>query len=136
MAEEPLLAPGPSLRATRVRRILARLGRVDGVRGGLIVAPDGFLIATTVSAGGDVDALAALTATLGRELELGVNRLEQGVFDAAVFTAADGTLVLGGSAVGYLAVVAARAADVGRIRAEMKRALAAVQRVWAGRPEA
>ena len=136
MAEPPLLAPGPSLRATRVRRILTRLGRVEGVRGGLIGAPDGFLLAATVSAGGDIDGLAALTATLGRELELGASRLEQGAFDAAVFTAADGTLVLGGSAVGYLAVVAARAADVGRIRAEMKRALAAVQHVWAGRTEA
>src|SRR4029453_2606295 len=135
MAQEPPIAPGPSLRAARVGRILARLGRVEGVRGALIVAPDGFLIAATMSPGGDIHALAALTATLGRELELGASRLEQGAFDAAVFTASDGTLVLGGSPVGYLAVVAARAADVGRIRAEMKRALAAVQQVWMGRPE-
>ncbi len=134
MAEEPLLATGPS-RAARVRQVLAGLGRVEGVRDALIVAPDGFLIAATVT-GGDIDGLAALTATMGRELEVGASRLEQGAFDAAVFTASDGTLVLGGSPVGYLAVVASRTADIGQIRAEMKRALAAVQRVWAGGSEA
>src|SRR5262245_61658726 len=136
MAEDPLLAPGPSRRAARVRGILAGLGRIEGVRDALIVAPDGFLIAATESAGGDIDALAALTATMGRELEVGASRLEQGAFDAAVFTASDGTLVLGGSPVGFLAVVASRTADIGQIRAEMKRALAAVQQVWAGGAEA
>jgi uncharacterized protein len=136
MAEEPLLAKGPSLRADRVRRVLAGLGRVEGVRHALIVAPDGFLIAATLALGGDIDGLAALTATMGRELEVGASRFEQGAFDAAVFTASDGTLVLGGSPVGYLAVVASRTADIGQIRAEMKRALAAVQRVWAGGSEA
>jgi predicted regulator of Ras-like GTPase activity (Roadblock/LC7/MglB family) len=103
------------------------------VRGGLIVAPDGFLIAAELPGGIETDALAALTATLGRELELGAGRLDQGTFDTAVLSAADGTLVLGGSPVGFLAVVADRDADVGLIRVEMKRALEGVQEVWTGR---
>ena len=127
---------GRSSRAARVRRILEGLGRVAGVRGGIIVAPDGFLIAAALGGGLETEALAALTATLGRELELGAGRLNQGTFDTAVFTAADGTLVLGGSPVGFLAVVATRAADVGLIRAEMKRALEAVQEVWTSVSEA
>jgi predicted regulator of Ras-like GTPase activity (Roadblock/LC7/MglB family) len=126
----------PTSRAGEVRRILGALVRRKGAHGGLIVAPDGFLIAADLADGIEVEALAALTATLGRELELGAGRLERGAFATALISAAEGGILLGASPVGFLAVLVEPGADVGLIRAEMKRALDAVLVVWEGRATA
>lgn len=126
-------AAASSSRAAEVRRILGALVRLKRARGGLIVAPDGFLIAAELPDGIEVEALAALTATLGRELELGAGRLDRGAFDTALISAPEGGILLGASPVGFLSVLVEPEADVGLIRAEMKRALDAVLVVWEGR---
>lgn len=123
----------PTSRAAEVRRILGGLVRLKRAHGGLIVAPDGFLIAADLADGIEVEALAALTATLGRELEMGAGRLERGAFATALISAEEGGILLGASPVGFLAVLVEPDADVGLIRAEMKRALDAVLGVWEGR---
>ena len=94
-------APRPS-RAQAFRETLSELTRLDGVRGGLIVTPDGLVITSELPPRVPVEALAALAATLGRELELGASRLERGAFRTALFSADDGTVFVGGSPVGYV----------------------------------
>lgn len=136
MAERP---PSPSAapagdagqsRAERVRRILADVAGREHVRGGVLVAPDGFVIAAQLPAEIPLEPLAAVAATLGRELELGADRLSRGMVGTAFFSAEDGTLFVGGSPVGFLAVVAGRDADVGRLRDEVKKSVDALQQVW------
>lgn len=129
-------ASGATSRAAEVRRILGGLVHLKRARGGLIVAADGFLIAADLPDGIEVEALAALTATLGRELELSAGRLERGAFATALISADEGGVLLGASPVGFLSVLVEPEADVGLIRAEMKRALDAVLVVWEGRAAA
>ena len=122
-------APAPS-RAEQVRGILAGVARLDRARGGVLVAPDGFVIDAQVRPEVEVEPLAALAAALGRELELGADRLGRGMAGTAFFSADDGSLFLGGSPVGFLAVVAEADADVARMREAVKQALDQLQQVW------
>src|SRR5262245_24582537 len=82
-------------RAREFRDLLAGLVRFDGVRNGLLVTPDGLVITSTLPADAPVEALAALGATLGRQLERG-HEPTSGGFTTAVFAAEDGSLVIGG----------------------------------------
>ena len=58
MSPEPSLPPG-SARARAFRRILAEMLKIDRVRGGLVVAADGLVIAASVPRGVAVEPLAA-----------------------------------------------------------------------------
>jgi len=122
-------APRPS-RAQAFRETLFELIRLDGVRGGLIVTPDGLVITSELPPRFPVEALAALAATLGRELELGASRLERGAFRTALFSADDGTVFVGGSPVGYLTLVADRNVSVETVRAALGRAVDRLRGTW------
>jgi predicted regulator of Ras-like GTPase activity (Roadblock/LC7/MglB family) len=117
-------------RAEQVRGILAGVARLDRARGGVLVAPDGFVIDAQLRSDVEVEPLAAVAAALGRELELGADRLSRGMAGTAFFSSDDGSLFLGGSPVGFLAVVAEPDADVPRMRDAVKRALDSLQQVW------
>ena len=103
---------------------------MDGVRGGLIVTPDGLVITSELPPRFPVEALAALAATLGRELELGATRLERGAFRTAMFAADDGTVFVGGSPVGYLTLVADRNVNAEAVRAALGRAVDRLGGTW------
>ncbi len=120
----------PGSRAGEVRRILAEVSTRQGVRGGVLVAPDGFVIESHLPADLAVEPIAALAAALGRELELGADRLSRGLVGTAFFSADDGSLFLGGGPVGFLAVVTDRDVDVQQTRDTVKRTLDALQQVW------
>jgi len=77
-------------RGRHVRDIVDELKRLYGVRGALIVAPDGFVIAAELPGTMEVDSLAALAATLGRELETSATRMGRPSFSTALFSADDG----------------------------------------------
>ena len=81
---------GRSARARELRRILAEMLKIDRVRGGLVVAADGLVIAASLPSGIAAEPLAALTATLGRELEVGADRMKRTTFRTALFSADDG----------------------------------------------
>ena len=98
-------------RAHELRRVLAELSALSRVRGGLMVTPDGLVIASTLPSTYGAEALAALGATLGRELELGADRLGRGAFRTAAFSGTEGTLIVGGHAVGFIVLVADAQAD-------------------------
>jgi len=113
---------GPS-RALAFREMLAELSKLERVRGGLIVTPDGLVITTNLPSQSPADALAAFGATLGRELELGADRLGRGGFNAAVFSAADGTIFVGGHPIGFLVLIGDQDVDVAAVRSALGQAL-------------
>jgi len=120
----------PTSRAQAFRETVFELTKLDGVRGGLIVTPDGLVITSELPPRFPVEALAALAATLGRELELGATRLERGAFRTALFSADDGTVFVGGSPVGYLTLVADRNVNVEAVRAALGGAVDRLRGTW------
>jgi predicted regulator of Ras-like GTPase activity (Roadblock/LC7/MglB family) len=104
-------APLPS-RAHMLKMTLADLTKPRGVHGGLIVTADGFVITSALPPGYAIEALGALGATLGRELELGAERLGRGLFKAAHFASSDGAIFVAGSPVGFLILIADPHVDV------------------------
>jgi predicted regulator of Ras-like GTPase activity (Roadblock/LC7/MglB family) len=102
---------------------LAGLSKLGGVQGGLIVTPDGLVIIADLPTRYGQEALAALGAALGRELELGAERLGRGRFRTALFTSSDGTIFLGGGPVGFLILIGDLNADAPSVLAALGQAL-------------
>lgn len=113
-----------------VRPLLRRLAGLPHVRGGLIVAPDGLVIAADMPGGTPPDALAALAATLGRTLEGRGPRQRRGGFVMAQLAAVDGVVFLGSTPIGFIVLLGDEAADCDAIRHALGEALDAVRRTW------
>ena len=90
---------------------------------GLVVTAD---LPDDVSA----EALAALAATLGRELEGGADHLARGQFHAAFFSAPDGTVFVGGSPIGYVILIGDATVDTTMVAAALRGALARLDGAW------
>jgi predicted regulator of Ras-like GTPase activity (Roadblock/LC7/MglB family) len=120
-----------SSRGRQVRDVVQALARAAAVRGALLVAPDGFAIAAEVPPGLAIEPLAALAATLGRELEVGASRLGRGAFQTAMFSADDGTLCLAASRIGFVVALAESQGNVPAVRAALEEAVAAFDSSWA-----
>lgn len=88
-----------------------------------MVTPDGLVIASELPPQSPVEALSALGATLGRELELGADRLGRGEFKTALFSADDGTVFVGGSPVGFLVLLADPNVDTASVLTALRQAL-------------
>jgi predicted regulator of Ras-like GTPase activity (Roadblock/LC7/MglB family) len=129
VSAEPAARP-PAARAGEFRRILAEMLRIDRVRGGLVVAADGLVITSSLPSGIAVEPLAALTASLGRELEVGADRLKRTAFHTAHFSADDGTVFLGSSPVGFVVVMGDREVNVGLVQWALRKALATLEGTW------
>jgi predicted regulator of Ras-like GTPase activity (Roadblock/LC7/MglB family) len=122
--------PAQTPRGQAFRDILHGLIRTEHVRGGAIVAADGFVITSELPKETGVEALAALTATLGRELEVGAARLGRGEVQTAVFAAEDGTLAVGATHVGFLVIIGDRELNHANARTAMRKAVAAIHEGW------
>ena len=129
MSPEPTV-PARSARAREFRRILAEMLKIDRVRGGLVVAADGLVIAASLPRGIAVEPMAALAASLGRELEVGADRLKRTPFQAALFSADNGTVFLGSSPVGFVVVLGDREVNVGLVQWALRKALATLEGTW------
>ena len=81
------------------------------------------MITSALPSESPAEALAALGAALGRELELGADRLGRGEFKSAVFSADDGTVFVSGHSVGFLVLIGDRDVDVASVRSTLGRAL-------------
>ena len=129
---EPLHLAGPRQpsRAQQVREILGKLGQLAGVRGGLIVTPDGFVITADLPPPIAVDELAALGATLGRELELGMDRLARGTFRTAFFSTDGGAIFLGGSPIGFVILLGDAGAEPAAVSPALQEAVARLEGFW------
>jgi predicted regulator of Ras-like GTPase activity (Roadblock/LC7/MglB family) len=120
-----------SSRGRQVRDIVQSLARLAGVRGALLVAPDGFVIAAEMPPSIALEPLAALAATLGRDLEVGATRLGRGAFQTALFSADDGTLFLAASRIGFVVTVAEAQANFQAIRSALEEAVTLIESGWA-----
>jgi predicted regulator of Ras-like GTPase activity (Roadblock/LC7/MglB family) len=120
-----------SSRGRQVRDVVQALARATAVRGALVVAADGFVIAAEVPGGLAIEPLAALAATLGRDLEAGAVRLGRGAFQTALFSADDGTLFLAASRIGFVVALADPQGNVQAIRAALEEAVTAIDSSWA-----
>jgi predicted regulator of Ras-like GTPase activity (Roadblock/LC7/MglB family) len=131
-AGEPLhLGEPPQLsRAQQVRDILGKLGQLAGVRGGLIVTPDGFVITADLPPPISEEELAALGATLGRELELGMDQLARGTFRTAFFSTDGGAIFLGGSPIGFVILLGDAGAEPAAVSPALLEAVARLEGFW------
>ena len=117
-------------RGRQVRDVGQTIARLHGVKGAAIVAADGFVIAAEVPEGVSVESLAALAATLGRDLEVGASRLGRGAFQTALFSADDGTLYLAASRIGFVVTLADPQANFQAIRAALEEAVTLIDSGW------
>lgn len=117
-------------RAQQFREVLGDLGRVAGVRGGLIVTTDGLLITADLPPRISAEPLAALAATLGRELEAGMDQLGSGAFRSAFFSADDGTVFVGRSPVGFLVLLGDAGADPAAVAPALRQAVGRLRNIW------
>jgi predicted regulator of Ras-like GTPase activity (Roadblock/LC7/MglB family) len=118
-------------RGRHVRDVVQELVRLHWVSGALIVAPDGFVITAELPPGMAVEPLAALAATLGRELELSAARVGRSAFQTAVFSSDDGTVFLGTTPIGFILVIADQQANLQAIRGALHEAAGLIQAAWA-----
>jgi predicted regulator of Ras-like GTPase activity (Roadblock/LC7/MglB family) len=117
-------------RGRHVRDVVQELVRLQWVRGALIVAPDGFVIAAELPPTLKVEPLAALAATLGRELEVSAARVGRTAFQTAVLSSDDGTLFLGTTPIGFIVVLADQQANLQAIRGALREAASLIQAAW------
>jgi predicted regulator of Ras-like GTPase activity (Roadblock/LC7/MglB family) len=120
-----------SSRGRQVHDIVKSLARLHAVRGALLVAPDGFVIAAEVPPTLALEPLAALAATLGRDLEVGASKLGGGAFQTALFSADDGTLYLAASRIGFVVALAEPQANFQVIRGGLEEAVTLIDSGWA-----
>lgn len=113
------------------RELIRTLRAHPGVRGGLFVAPDGLVIAAEVPADVPVEALSALAATLGRELEVGGARTVRGRFEVAHFAGAGGGLFLGATPIGFIVLLVGADGDAPALGRALREAVEAVRTAWA-----
>jgi predicted regulator of Ras-like GTPase activity (Roadblock/LC7/MglB family) len=114
------------------RSLLGALVTLDHITGGLIVAPDGLLIAAQLPGEIAPEPLSALAAMLGRELERRGPRLRRATFPMARFASGTGTVFLGSTLVGYIVLLGDASADWDTIRSALRAAVGTVHRAWAG----
>jgi predicted regulator of Ras-like GTPase activity (Roadblock/LC7/MglB family) len=125
------LGGSPQLsRAQQVRDVLGKLGQLAGVRGGLIVTPDGFVITADLPPPVSAEELAALGATLGRELELGMDQPARGAFRTAFFSTDGGAIFLGGSPIGFVILLGDAGAEPASVSPALLEAVARLEAFW------
>ncbi len=115
-----------------LRGVLAELLKLQHIIGGLVVAPDGLVIAADLPREIQAEPLSALAATVGRELELRGPRLRRGAFPTAQFASARGAAFIGSTPVGFIVLLGEPRADWDAIRAALRAAVGAVYRAWTG----
>jgi predicted regulator of Ras-like GTPase activity (Roadblock/LC7/MglB family) len=113
-----------------LRRLLGELLVLEHLRGGLIIAPDGLVIASQLEPDISVEALSALGASLGRELELDGARSGRAGFTLAHFRTDDGLLFIGSTPVGFIILIARADVDRDAIRHALRGAVESVRQAW------
>jgi predicted regulator of Ras-like GTPase activity (Roadblock/LC7/MglB family) len=120
---------GPS-RGRHVRDIVQQLLKLRSIRGALLVAPDGFVIAADVPGSVPVEPLAATSARLGRELEASAARMGRASFSTAMFSADDGAMFVAAACIGYVVVLADQQANLEAVRSAVEEAVELIRAAW------
>ena len=90
------------------------------------------MIAAAAPDGVAVEPLAALAATLGRDLEVGASRLGRGAFQTAMFSADDGTMFLAATTIGFVVAMAEPQANLQTVRGGLADAVTMIEAAWVG----
>ena len=130
------LSTDDASRGAQVRDVVRQLSRLPLVRGALLVSPDGFVIDAALPPSVAIEPLAALAATLGRELELHAARVGGTVFETAAFSAEDGALLIAVTTIGFVVLLGEQHANVGALRSALGEAVMLLRGAWEGPDEA
>jgi predicted regulator of Ras-like GTPase activity (Roadblock/LC7/MglB family) len=109
-----------------LRDRLAELVKLHALSGALITGADGFVIDANVPANVRAEGLAALSSALGRQLELISARVGSETFETAYFSAADGTVFLGATPLGFVALLGDRNVNAVAVRKSLQEMLRAL----------
>jgi len=123
-------------RGAQVRDVVRQLSRLPLVRGALLVAPDGFVIDAALPPSVAIEPLAALAATLGRELEVHAARVGGTAFETAVFSADDGALLIGATSIGFVVLLGEQHANMTSLRSALGEAVVLLRGAWERADEA
>ncbi|HSF04867.1 MAG TPA: hypothetical protein VLG10_03680 [Methylomirabilota bacterium] len=127
-AAKAAVEPRPNL---DLELVLADLTRLEHVKGGLVVSPDGRVMAVRLPREIAAEPLASLAITLGRDLELRAPRVRRGTFLMAHVAAGEGTVFLCGTPVGFIVLLAEAEVNRENVRHALLAAMNAVRRVCA-----
>jgi predicted regulator of Ras-like GTPase activity (Roadblock/LC7/MglB family) len=105
-----------------MHEILRRLNSVTGMRGSLVVTPDGLPIAVDLPAGMDCETTSGLTASTAKLLGDWAQQAGAGLLSLGMIEARDVRLFVSSIAWGYLIGVAEKHCPIGEARAEMRHA--------------
>ena len=120
---------GPS-RGRFVRDVVQQLLKLRAVRGAMLVASDGFVIAAEVPNTVAIEPLAAMAARLGRDLATSAVRMGRASFSTAMFSGPDGPMFVAAAPIGYVVVLAEPRANLDAIRSATDEAVALIQAAW------
>ncbi len=103
--------------------VLSDLARLDDIHGGLVVSPDGLVMAIHLPPHIAVEPLAALAATLGRDLDLRGPRVRRGTFLMAHVATGDGTVFLCDTPAGFIVLLAEAEVNRDAVRHALRAAM-------------
>ena len=107
---------------TSLHAVLAALAERPDVAGAAVVSDEGLVIAASLAAGLEADAVAALTVSAQRAVAALTTTVAQGVPDEVVVSSSGGTMVLARLGVGTnLLILADTDADVGALLYDLRR---------------
>ena len=104
-----------------MQQVLARINRIAGVRGSLVVDREGFVVAASMSDGYSPATLAALGSNVASSLGSALSRLHRGSFERLSILGTGGSVVL--LAVGhgsFLVTLLGTEAMMGMVQVELK----------------
>jgi len=111
--------------------VLADLSRLDHIQGGLVVSPDGRVMAIHLPREIPVEPLAALATTLARDLELRSPRVRRGTFLMAHVAAGDGTVFLCDTPGGFIVLLAEAEVNRETVRHALRAAMETLRQACA-----
>ncbi|MHC4884619.1 MAG: roadblock/LC7 domain-containing protein [Planctomycetota bacterium] len=106
-----------------MRDILEQINRINGVRGSLVVGPDGLPVVTNLPTGEDANRLAARAATVSQTLKGTTEKLSLGSMNRYIMNGSEGSavlLVLNNNA--QILVLLRRDINMGLVLVELKQA--------------
>jgi len=115
-----------------MREVLQRLNAVNGMKGSLVVTPDGLPIATDLPAALEIEATAGLGACMGKMItgwagQTGMKEVALGMLETG-----KSRLFVSAITWGFLVAVAEKRCPLGEARLEMRNAAARLNEICAG----
>ena len=106
--------------------ILDRLNRIAGVKGSMVVARDGIVVASDFADEINEDAVAAVSSSVLSSLDGALKRMEMGAFKRFVITGSDAKIVLMRGRNTLVLVLLKKDINMGLIGVEIREAVAEI----------